>query len=244
MFGRPQATSQRTHRDVADDWTERLAGTGLPLARPEGRPRPPLVFAAPLPVGVMAEQEYADLLLSEHLPAWRVREAVSASMPTDLTLVGLCDVWVGAPALAAIVVAAEYRVVAAPADLEPHAVRAAAGRLLARPRIERERTRGGRPVTYDLRPLIEHITVEDRRPIVLRVGTRFHPERGSGRPDEIVSALSEALGAPIDIDAIVRERLVLDEPATPVSPARPLRPWLAGRGPSGRQAPSGKRTGA
>jgi hypothetical protein len=46
-------------------------------------------------------------------------------------------------------------------------------------------------------------------PVVLRARTRFHPELGSGRPEEVVAALAEAAGAALEITSIERERLVL-----------------------------------
>jgi hypothetical protein len=43
----------------------------------------------------------------------------------------------------------------------------------------------------------------------LRIRTRFDPERGVGRPEEVLAALSELAGAPLEVGSIVRERLVL-----------------------------------
>ena len=43
----------------------------------------------------------------------------------------------------------------------------------------------------------------------LRMRTRIHPELGTGRPDEVVAALSDELGGPIAIRAISRRRLLL-----------------------------------
>ena len=63
---------------------------------------------------------------------------------------------------------------------------------------------------YDLRPLLAGIAILEGGPLVtIRIRTRFHPELGSGRPDEVVLALADALGTPIAIGSIVRERLIL-----------------------------------
>lgn len=211
VFRRPSASSDRPHRDLAEEWAERLADSGLPLARPEGRPRPPLAFAAPLPVRVAAEQEYADVALAERLPVWSVRERIAASLPADLALTDVFDVWPGAPALAAIVVAADYRLSMAPPVPESGVLDEAARRLLGQPRIERERPRGGGSVRYDLRPLVAAIAVDAARPSELLVRTRFDAERGAGRPEEVVAALAETLGQPIEIERTIRERLILEE---------------------------------
>jgi hypothetical protein len=39
--------------------------------------------------------------------------------------------------------------------------------------------------------------------------TRFHPELGTGRPEEVIGALSTIIGRPLTVASIVRERLVL-----------------------------------
>jgi hypothetical protein len=65
-------------------------------------------------------------------------------------------------------------------------------------------------VAYDLRPLlVDRAVAEAGPPTVIVARTRFHPELGTGRPEEVVAALGDALGAPIDVASVVRERLVL-----------------------------------
>ena len=66
-------------------------------------------------------------------------------------------------------------------------------------------------MTYDLRPLLGDVAVESGPPVVVRARTRFDPELGSGRPEEVVAALADRMGAPLEMGAIVRERLLLDE---------------------------------
>jgi hypothetical protein len=44
---------------------------------------------------------------------------------------------------------------------------------------------------------------------VVRARTRFHPSLGTGRPEEVLAALADALGRPLTASAIVRERLLL-----------------------------------
>ena len=204
------APSDRPHRETADEWIAGLQQCGLPLPRTDGRPRPPLVFAAPLPVGVGAQRELADMWLARRLPLADVREALVRAMPSDLRLIDLHDVWLGTPALAAALVAADYRVMPTGDAPAPGELAAAAQRLLASPSLERQRSRGGGTVRYDLRPLVEAIVVEPGPPPAIRIRTRFHPERGAGRPEEVLAALGELLGRPIVASATVRERLILE----------------------------------
>jgi hypothetical protein len=53
--------------------------------------------------------------------------------------------------------------------------------------------------------------------VVVRVRTRFDPALGTGRPEEVVAALGDVLGHPLEVRSTVRERLLthadLDAPA-------------------------------
>ncbi|MFL5681857.1 MAG: TIGR03936 family radical SAM-associated protein [Chloroflexota bacterium] len=198
-------------RELADAWESALEASGLPAFIPVGRGRARVAFAAPIPAGLVAEAELADILLTSFEPAWRVRAALEVVLPSGWRLVDLYDVWLGAPALAGQIVAADYRITVSGADV-PDLARAAAT-LLAANHLSRERQKGNQTVTYDLRPLIADLEVVGPGPAaVLRTRTRFHPELGTGRPSEVVAALAEAAGVPLATRSIVRERLVLAGP--------------------------------
>lgn len=192
-----------------------MLDSGLPVAMTEAAvPRARLSFGAPIATGIAAEAELLDLVLTERLPTWRVREALEHRLPAGWSLVDLYDVWLAGPPLAGLVVAADYRIVlaheeGAPAPTAGHVARAAA-ELLASSSIARQRTKGAGVVEYDLRPLLADVTVlADGPPVVIGVRTRFHPERGTGRPEEVVAALGDRLGIPLTAASIVREQIVL-----------------------------------
>ncbi len=206
-------------RELFDEWDLALEATGLPFHRPVGRVRPRIAFGAPLQLGIAAERELADLLLAERVPVWRMRDALVAAMPEGWSLVELLDVWVGGPPLAGRVVAADYRV-ELEGDADPGAIADAARALLNASTLPRVRSKGEASVSYDLRPLLVAAAVADPGPpTVLRLRTRFHPEFGTGRPEEVIAALGERLGRPLAVRAlavraVVRERLILaDDPA-------------------------------
>ena len=219
-FRREAGADGESPRDFVPHWLDRLAATGLPLAaRGSGRARSALALGAPLPLGMAAERELADLLLAERLPAWRVRDAVTQALPEGCDLVELSDVWLGAPPLAGAIIGADYRVtLAADGDPGPDLVRRAAEALLAESSVTRVRQKGGREVAYDLRPLIAGLEVIAAPSTVLRVRARFDPERGSGRPEEVLGALSERLGQTVAAAATVRERLLLAEDLVETGP--------------------------
>ena len=218
----------RAQRTVLDDWGRALVASGLPVAgldAPSAKPR--YAIAAPLAAAVPGEAELVDIWLTERLPRWRVREALEPVMPASHWLVDLADVWLGEPALPGRVVASVFRATMPTGDLDPAALRAAAEALLASPTLIRERRKGETTVTYDLRPFIGVLEV-DTGPgagsaVTLRMTLRHDPEKGIGRPDEILAALADSVGNPsIRAATLVRERLVLGEPVVPEpSPRRP-----------------------
>ncbi len=197
-------------------WDAALAPTGLPIARSLGKsPRPRITVGAPLPVGMVGEAELADLVLTERLPVAEVRARLVGHLPEGHRLVDLHDVWLGAPTLIAQIVAADYRATvrgASEAELG-----AACSELVAATGIERTRQKGeGRAVAYDLRPLILTLTAGPSASAsegggdaaTVRMRLRHAQDGPAGRPDEVILALSEALGRPLDGGSIVRERLL------------------------------------
>jgi radical SAM-linked protein len=232
-FGREPVAAHQLGRAALDAWQEALVASGLPLAglEPGGPGRARIAFAAPLPAAAAGEAELAEVWLLERLPLWRVREALADRLPTGHRWIAAEDVWLGSPALAGRVVAADWRLdlgAVASGDLARFAAGARA--LLDAPELPRTRLKGTTEKRYDLRPLLADLAVagDPGRP-VLRIRTRFEPEAGSGRPDEVVAALAEAAGCEVEVASIARERLILADPVpAPPPPRRPVGPVRSG----------------
>lgn len=207
-------------------WEAALRGSALPIAgldAENGRPR--FALAAPLAPAIPGEAELTDLWLVERRPRWTVRAALEASLPAGSTLVDLYDVWLGEPALPGQVVASVYRARPSGPAVDAAAIEVAAGAIMAAPELRRERQRGDRTVAYDLRPFIETVAVEpgpDGATDIVMV-LRHDPEKGIGRPDEVLAELGERSGAPLADASLVRMRLILAErpPEAPRSATRP-----------------------
>ncbi len=197
-------------------WADALDRAGLPVVPASGGGRARAIAAAQLPLGIAGEREVVDMVLSERLPVFDVRARLADALPSGVTLVDLCDVWLGAPAAPAALRAADYRVDAA----GPRAVvvEAAVRALMVAHALPAERRRENRVSAYDLRPLILALSVatwDDGLPGgpagVLRMRLR-HATEAVGRPEAVLEALGRAEGS-IIARAIVRERLILaDEP--------------------------------
>ena len=209
-------------RETIDAFEATLAASGLPLVT-SGKARSRVMFGAPLPAGMAAERELADLVLADRVPVADLRERLAAHLPAGWSLVEAFDVWLGEPSLVSQVVAAEYRVTVDGVD--PDRLADAVVTLLRAGSLPRRREKGGGSVEYDLRPLVAEISVlagsagadpatadpatADLAGVTTRIRTRMHPELGTGRPEEVVAALATELGRELVVRSIVRERLML-----------------------------------
>jgi radical SAM-linked protein len=197
--------------EIARSWEMALIAAGLPVVMSAAAtPRPRLSFAAPLPPGRVAEHDLADIVIGERWTAADVRSLVTNALPAGFELVDLFDVWLGAPALTAVVSAMSHRAVVSGA--EPVDVAGAAAALVAANRLVRTRSKGSeRSVQYDLRPLIVGlVSIPGPSPTeqtIVRMILRSSSDGPSGRPDEVLLALGEVLGAQLELIELVRERL-------------------------------------
>lgn len=209
VLARAADAPEQTQRDLSQAWEAAIREAGLPLAWTDGAPpKPRISFGAPLPVGMAADGELIDVVLTERWPVYRVREALAAVVPDGWRLVDLQDVWLAGPPLAGRVAAADYRITLVDGDVA--ALVPACVALLAASHLPRQRAKGGGTVMYDLRPLVLSVSVvEAGPPVVLTMRTRFHPELGTGRPEEVVGALADLTGMPASVATMTRERLIL-----------------------------------
>ena len=224
-----------------ETFVARLGAAGIVIARSGNRPR--LTLAAPLPLGISGDRELADLFTASRQPIAFVRQAIEAALPAGHRLVDLHDAWLGEPALAAQLEAADYRV-----EIEPIVGAAtlaqACDALLEAETLPRARTKGGRDATYDLRPLLADVRAVDAgQTTVLEIRTRFSPERGAGRPEEVVAAIAEASGTPVIAHRTRRTRLWLasELPTVPASDRATAKPRRA-EGAPGHGLAGGTRT--
>ncbi len=212
---------ERTQREQLAEWEATLAATGLPVAGVDAEPpKGRLVLAAPLSNGVPGEAELVDIWLVERVPRWRAREALEGRLPAGYTLVDLYDVWLGEPPLPGRVAASVYRARVGTADADR--LTAAARVLMGAASLPRVRRKGEGTVSYDLRPFLAAIDVAagTEGAAIITMTLLHDPARGIGRPDEALAALGEAVdGLPLEAQGLVRERLILSEPAPPAPPA-------------------------
>ncbi len=193
-FAKGEALKYISHLDLARTWERVFRRAGLPVAYSKGfNPRPRFQIAGALPVGVIGSAEYLDIWLTVPLNCENVLSQLQPALPLGLQVLDVEEVALRAPALQAQVRAADYRAVVQ--SREPlEAVRTRVEALLEASTILRERSHKGRLRTYDLRPLINRVTVEPGTAgeLVLSMRLQASPE-GAGRPDAVLEVLGLSL---------------------------------------------------
>ena len=189
--------------DLHRIWERSARRADLPLAYSRGyHPKPKIQLAAALPLGFSSRCEVVDLRLERDVPLDGLTERIQSAVPPGLTILAVEDQDEGAPALGPLIESAEYEVtLLEPEDLDNLRQRIAA--LLAAASLSRER-RGKR---YDLRPLIEELTICSSAPVTLQMRLAAR-EAATGRPDEILAEL----GIPLEDTRVERTRLILRAP--------------------------------
>ncbi len=232
VFRRGEEARFLAHLDAMKLWERAFRRAGIPVARTEGfNPRPRIVFAAPLPLGLLAEREIVDLVLCERLTRHDLRVRLERDLPNGFGLVDLYDVWVNAPSVASQLESATYRVEVTGAP--PGEIVRAIAELLGAERLDRRRVKEKKTLEYDLRPLVLELgagadendgsTVigggdDGPAPVIVRMRLRHAQGDGTGRPEEVVAALGELAGWALSVERTVRERLDLagdDRPERP-----------------------------
>lgn len=203
-FAKGEAIKYISHLDLARTWERAFRRAGLPLAHSQGfNPRPRWQLAAALPVGVTGQAETLDVWLTEAMAPAEAAARLRPCLPAGLEIGDVEEVDLRAPALETQMRAAGYRAVVR--NEEPvEAVASRVRALLEAPSIPCQREHKGKLQTYDLRPLIQAVTVEagPEGEHVLLMRLQASPE-GAGRPDELL----KALGLGLDRHTIERTNL-------------------------------------
>jgi radical SAM-linked protein len=199
-FAKQGALRYTGHLDLHKLWERAARRAGLPLAYSQGfHPQPKIQIAAALPLGFSSRCEIIDLWLGE---TYAVQMAeIQAALPQGIQVLALEEVDERAPALQTLVTSAEYEVTLLnpPAGSDLNRRLAAVMEAASLPRQRRGKV-------YDLRPLIESLTLlppEDKQAarLLMRLSAR---QSATGRPEEVL----DVLGIPLEETRIERTRLL------------------------------------
>ena len=175
-----------SHLDLHKTWERTIRRTGLPLGYSQGfNPRPKLQLASALPLGFTSDSEVLDAWFAEtDLSITHILEALRRAAPPGLQVHQVTEVDSAKPPLQTQVRSAEYVITLLEPvpDLEVRLESRLSDSSLPRQR---------RGKTYDLRPLIETLSLlppdeQGRSRIAMRLSAQ---EGATGRPEEVLASL-------------------------------------------------------
>jgi len=209
-FSKSGALRYTGHLDLHTIWERTIRRAGLPLAYTQGfHPGPKIQIASALPLGFIGRAEVVDVWLADDVASKPVFdsnsiiERLQPAAPPGLVISSVEVVDEHAPALQTQVVSAEYEVSLLELELSPE-LEKSISTLLGAASLSRER----RGKTYDLRPLIESLSLVpppkgDGKGVKVLM-TLSVREGATGRPEAVL----DALGIPFETTRIERIRLI------------------------------------
>jgi radical SAM-linked protein len=193
-FAKGEPLKYISHLDLTRTWQRGFRRAGLPVAYSQGfNPRPRFQIAAALPIGVTGRAELLDVWLSEPVAPEEVGARLRPMLPSGLEVSTVEEVALRAPSLQSQMRAADYRAVVHSQE----SVESLHGRvqtLLDALTLLRQRHHKGKWQTYDLRPLVQTVTVAAGRggESVIEMRLQASPQ-GAGRADEVLDVLGLSL---------------------------------------------------
>jgi len=196
-----------SHLDIMRLWERALHRAQIPLAYSAGfSPHPRLSLAAPLPVGVTSEAELMDVFVARWVSPHWFTTSVSWQLPPGMEILEVYPIALSMPSLQSQVRYAEYRVEVA-TEKEPRDIASAVSALLSVEHLPWHHQRDTGRRSYDLRALIDDLWLNSWRQPYCTIGMRLRCDsNGSGRPEQVVSAL----GFTSYPQSIHRTKLVLE----------------------------------
>ncbi len=184
-----------SHRDVARLWERALRRSALPVASTEGfSPRPKMHFGLALSTGHESFGEYIDIDFgdpeAEAIDLDQLPALLTPLLPVGLEVTTAVPIERSLASLQEAVVSCTWRI-EVPAVADEH-LRAAVAGLLAADTVPVTRERKGKPVTDDIRPAIEELSVGQDGVLHAELATQ---PRGV-RPSELLEAMASFAPVP------------------------------------------------
>ena len=201
-----------SHHDLMRCFERMLRRAAIPYHATQGfNPKPRLIFAMPLPLGIVGSNEIAELELDEEVSAEEVLNRLAAQAPDGLRLL---DAHTISPKTAAHVFGVRYRIPLPPEREAGLPERIAALLATTECMVERQRPRYRR---FDLRPYLLELRLEDGAVVMDLLVT----PTGAARPDEVLTvlALDDLLQAGVVIERVHIEIAPETVAAEPLIPA-------------------------
>lgn len=196
-FAKQGALRYIGHLDLHKIWERTARRADLALTYSQGfHPQPKMQLAAALPLGFSSRCELIDMRIDGEVDLGTLPGRLQQAIPVGLKILKVEEVDEKSPPLQTQVVSAEYEVTLFDGGDDLDTLTHSLETVLAAQSLPRER----RGKAYDLRPLIEELTInpilpphsgrndgsEGRLMLFMRLAAR---EGATGRPEEVLSAL-------------------------------------------------------
>jgi radical SAM-linked protein len=189
-FSRGEEIKFISHLDIVRLWQRAFNRAGIEIAYSSGfTPHPRISLAAPLPLGITSEAELMDIVIVKGVAPQFFVSALNQQLPPGLQVDKVFPISADLPSLQSQINQAEYRV-----ELEtpsgPEDIQSAINNLLALEHLPWQHQRDTGPHQYDLRKLIDELSVIDWKTPVGSLSMRLQcNSQGSGRPEQVAAAL-------------------------------------------------------
>lgn len=189
-FARSGSLSFVGHLDLMRTFERSLRRAELPLLHSQGyNPRPMLVFALPLGVGISTSDDYLDVSFAQEIDVVRVIKELNPMLPSGLTVLDGWSVEESSGSIMALVSAASYR-------LKAPRIAEALRKIFLLDEVTVEKKSKGQMRTLNIRPLMLQLMEddthnEDEGTVVVCAGSHENV-----RPDLLLQALSNYVGYP------------------------------------------------
>lgn len=155
----------------------------LPLAYSQGfNPRPKITLASALPLGYTSESEVMDFWLKEPLKPEEILETLIAYSPPGIIFHSVDEVEMSAKKLQVAIQSAEYEIMLSCITKE---LGENVTEILAQETIMLTKKRKGKTKSYDLRPLLLDMTINETH-LLMHLMSK---EGATGRPDIVLNEL-------------------------------------------------------
>lgn len=203
-FTKQNALRYIGHLDLHRLWERAMRRASLPISYSQGfHPQPKISLAAALPLGFSSRNEVLDVRLNEDVAVEDISNRLKDNLPPDIQVLNIESVDERLPALQTLVLSAAYDVHLTE-PVEGSELKRRVEELMNAESIIRER----RNKTYDLRPLVEMLSIITQADgsawLKMTLASR---EGATGRPEEVLSAL----GIEPETARVERTRLIFQE---------------------------------
>lgn len=210
-FAKEKPARFLSHLELANVFTRATRRAGLVVAYSRGfNPRPRMVFASALPVGVTSEDEYLDVVLLTKIDAPEVQARLQAQMPSGLVLKEVRLVPEKAPALMSVVNRAGYRVTAILFnEISTETLQKSAAFFLEQESVIVERRTKNEVKKTDIRPGVLQLHVGKDSGTAYWEMLVITGKQGNIRPQEPVEWMVRKNNLPVDPERVQIHRTAL-----------------------------------